>query len=67
MFGEGTGRIVLDEVVCSGLESRLVECPALPIGVSDCQHFEDVGVQCGVPGIELYSRFDSHYAKKALC
>ena len=46
MFGEGSGEILLDEVQCTGSESRLIDCPANPLGVSDCRHREDAGVRC---------------------
>ena len=45
-FGEGTGAIWLDEVECSGTESRLTDCRAQPVGVHDCNHTEDAGVEC---------------------
>ena len=45
-FGQGTGRIVLDDVRCVGTESRLAYCPANPIGNHDCSHGEDAGVRC---------------------
>jgi deleted-in-malignant-brain-tumors protein 1 len=45
-FGEGSGRIFLDDVQCFGFESRLVECRASPIGVHNCVHGEDAGVVC---------------------
>ena len=45
-FGEGTGPIVLNEVNCSGKESRLSECSHQGIGVHNCVHLEDAGVRC---------------------
>ena len=45
-FGEGTGPIWLDDIHCNGTESRLDQCPHNGIGVHNCAHFEDAGVQC---------------------
>ena len=45
-FTNGVGRIWLDEVRCTGSESRLIDCPANPIGIEDCTHPEDAGVRC---------------------
>ena len=41
--------ILLDDLVCSGNENSLLECPRVPsadVGVSDCSHSEDAGVRC---------------------
>ena len=32
--------------MCTGTETRLVDCPALPIGTHNCGHTEDAGVTC---------------------
>ena len=49
-FGEGTGRIWLDDLICSGNEERLVDCPQSYkqsfVGVHNCTHEEDAGVTC---------------------
>ena len=45
-FGIGTGPIWLDDVMCSGLENQLFKCNSSAIGVHNCRHIEDAGVQC---------------------
>ena len=44
-FGRGGGPIALSNLLCSGLEGRLVDCPSVEIGVA-CSHSEDAGVRC---------------------
>ena len=43
---DGSGKIWLDDVKCSGNEARLINCLARPFGENDCWHYEDAGVQC---------------------
>ena len=45
-FGEGTGRIWLDNVQCTGSERILVNCTASSNGVNSCVHSQDAGVRC---------------------
>lgn len=45
-YGQGIGRIVLDQLACTGTESTLFDCPHNGVGIHDCSHFEDVGITC---------------------
>ena len=50
-FGQGTGPIWLDDMACTGTETRLDECPHKGWGQADCAHNEDVAVKCEVTSI----------------
>ncbi len=47
-YGQGSGLILMDDVTCSGGETRLLNCNHSRHGRSDilCNHYEDAGVRC---------------------
>ena len=47
---DGTGRIWLDNVRCTGSETRILNCARNSVGSHNCGHHEDAGVRCyGTP------------------
>lgn len=48
-FPAGRGRVLLDELNCTGNEQNLWECPAVGKEDTDCGHKEDAGVICSGP------------------
>ncbi|XP_077077582.1 macrophage receptor with collagenous structure [Siphateles boraxobius] len=44
--GAGTGKIWLDELRCTGNERNIFDCPHGGIEAHNCNHGEDVGVNC---------------------
>uniref|UniRef100_A0A671Q8A8 SRCR domain-containing protein n=1 Tax=Sinocyclocheilus anshuiensis TaxID=1608454 RepID=A0A671Q8A8_9TELE len=50
-FGPGSGKIWMDNVICSGSESSIFDCSKKKMGDHNCEHSEDVGIICS--GIRL--------------
>ena len=48
-FGVGRGIIWLDDLECTGNETRLVDCNDGDVGDANCRHNDDANVIC--PGI----------------
>ncbi|ESO89416.1 hypothetical protein LOTGIDRAFT_69892, partial [Lottia gigantea] len=45
-YGEGSGKILLDEFRCNGSEISYLYCAHSDFGVHNCKHNEDVSVIC---------------------
>ncbi|XP_030832032.1 deleted in malignant brain tumors 1 protein [Strongylocentrotus purpuratus] len=45
-FGQGGGSIHLNELQCSGSETRLADCPHQPWTRNYCSHYQDASVIC---------------------
>ncbi len=52
-FGQGTGPIFLNNVMCTGFETSLFDCPHSGFELNGCSHSADAGVTC-IAGISDY-------------
>ena len=52
-YGLATGPIFLDDIKCSGSEENIFNCPQRRLLDNNCQHSEDVGIQCVDEGMPL--------------
>ena len=46
LFGQAVGPIFLHNLACTGIESKIIECTQSAIGLHQCDHTRDAGVQC---------------------
>ena len=51
-FGQGSGSIWLDSVMCTGSESTLASCGHLGVGITSCNHSKDAGVACSTDRVK---------------
>jgi len=56
-FGQGTGRILLNNVSCNGDELSIFLCQFTLPEVNGCTHHEDVGVICNENGMQIILSF----------
>ena len=68
-IGQGSGPILLSNILCSGSEPTVFQCGHLGINVTACSHAEDSAVRCdGLQGnYALYNILGVEDAIKTLC
>ena len=64
-FGQGSGKILLDDVQCTGNERSIEECRHSGWGIENCVHSEDASVICSMStNICYYSLLIPFYHRK---
>ena len=66
-FGQGSGAIWLNRVMCTGSESILPRCGHLGVGINSCTHSDDAGVTCNRTGTESTVKYSELYALCKSC
>ncbi|XP_044037250.1 galectin-3-binding protein A-like [Siniperca chuatsi] len=59
-YGQASGPIWLDDMICKGTEDQLLTCVFKAWGVTDCSHKEDVGVICETADANVTSGNSTH-------
>jgi hypothetical protein len=74
VYGEGEGRVLLDDLLCQGDEENLLDCSRYSGGTHSCDHSQDAGIRCEAActensvrlmlgdGIEFYRTVDHRQA-----
>ena len=57
-FGRGSAPILLDDVGCSGTESKLTDC-SYDSSTGDCTHSEDAGAICYIAVCKYYILYNN--------
>lgn len=53
VYGQGSGPIWLDDVKCKGSETSIEKCSHRPWGSHNCNHGDDVSINCMPNGINI--------------
>ena len=53
-YGQGDGKIWMDNVECFDTDWTIRMCSHRGWGVNNCSHSKDAGVQCSIPGNICY-------------
>ena len=59
-FGEGSGPIWLDNLKCDGSEPDLFNCTHPGVGIENCDHSDDAGVECVGKQVFVVMSYASH-------